>query len=83
MVVMMYISKYDTKFITFMNKKYKEFGVKFEFYDDYILWLFYDYFKGNEKEYYVQLEKDLGEYSDFQTGKERDNRGRLSGDMID
>ena len=37
MVVMMYISKYDTKFITFMNKKYKEFGVKFEFYDDYIL----------------------------------------------
>jgi len=83
MVVMMYISKYDTKFITFMNKKYKKFGVKFEFYDDYILWLFYDYFKGNEKEYYVQLEKDLGEYSDFQTGKERDNRGRLSGDMID
>lgn len=79
----MYISKYDTKFITFMNKKYKKFGVKFEFYDDYILWLFYDYFKGNEKEYYVQLEKDLGEYSDFQTGKERDNRGRLRSDIID
>lgn len=74
---MAYISKYDTKFLTFMNRKYRKFKVNFEFFDDYILWLFYDYFGEDEKLYYKQLEKDLEEYSDFQTGKERDIRGKL------
>lgn len=74
---MAYISKYDTKFLTFMNRKYKKFKVNFEYFDDYILWLFYDYFGENEKLYYKQLEKDLEEYSNFQTGAERDNRGKL------
>lgn len=70
-----YISKYDTKFINFVNRKYK---TDFEFFDDYILWLYYDYFNRNEEKYYKQLEKDLYEYSDFQTGKERDMRGKLN-----
>lgn len=76
---MAYISKYDTKFLTFMNRKYKKFNVNFEFFDDYILWLYYDYFGGNDRFYYKQLEKDLWDYSDFQTGQERDVRGKLEG----
>lgn len=74
-----YISRYDTKFLTFMNRKYKKFKVKFEFYDDYILWLYYDYFGKNERLYYKQLEKDLWEYVDFQSGKEKEKRGKLNG----
>lgn len=70
-----YISKYDTKFINFVNRKYKS---DFEFFDDYVLWLYYDYFNMNEEKYYKQLEKDIYEYSDFQTGKERDKRGKLN-----
>lgn len=72
-----YISKYDTKFITFVNKKYKQHNVLFEFIDDYRLWLYEDYCVYDSIEYYKQMEKDLQEYSDFQTGKERDKRGKL------
>lgn len=76
---MAYISKRDTKFLTFMNRKYIKFKVNFEFYDDYILWLYYDCFGMNDSLYYKQLEKDLWEYVEFQSGKERDLRGKLTG----
>ena len=69
-----YISKYDTKFITFINRKYK---TSFDYFDDYGLWL-YDKFV-NDEEYYCQLEKDIIEYSNFQTGLPKDKirkRGR-------
>ena len=33
----------------------------------------------NELEYYHRLEKDLCEYVEFQSGKERDKRGKLNG----
>ena len=29
-----YISKYDTTFLTFVNRKYKKYNVCFEFWDD-------------------------------------------------
>lgn len=71
---MKYISKYDTKFLTFMNRKYKDYKVQFEFFDDYILWLYYDLYKKSDSLYYKQIEKDLWEYVEFQSGKERQNR---------
>lgn len=74
---MAYISRYDTKFITFMNRKYRKYNIKFEFIDDYRLWLYEDYCVYDEVDYYKQLEKDLAEYSDFQTGRERDKRDKL------
>ncbi len=74
---MSYISRYDTKFLTFMNRKYQKYNVNFEFFDDYILWLYYDYFGENEELYYKQLEKDLWKYVEFQSGKERDKRDRV------
>ena len=66
-----YISKYDTKFITFVNRKY---DMSFDYFDDYGLWL-YDKFLNDEK-YYCQLEKDLIEYSNFQTGLPQDKTRR-------
>ena len=75
---MSYISRFDTKFLTLMNRKYKEYNVNFEFFDDYILWLYYDYYKKDIEKQYKQLEKDLWEYVDFQSGKERDKRDRLT-----
>lgn len=72
-----YISKYNTKFLTLMNRKYKKYNVNFEFYDDYILWLYYDLYNTNVVKYYRQLEKDLWEYVEFQNGKERDKRDKL------
>lgn len=81
---MSYISKYDTKFLTFMNRKYKKYNVNFEFYDDYILWLYYDLFDMNDSLYYKCLEKDLWEYVEFQSGKERDKRDKIKdGDNIE
>lgn len=71
---MRYISKYDTKFLTFMNRKYKKYRVQFEFFDDYILWLYYEFVKKSDSLYYKQIEKDLWEYVEFQSGKERENR---------
>lgn len=74
-----YISKYNLTFISFMNRKYKKYNVRFEFIDDYRLWLYEDYCVYDNARYYKQMEKDLEEYSDFQTGKERDKRGKLDG----
>lgn len=65
---MAYISKYDTKFITFVNRKY---STSFDYFDDYGVWLF-EKVKQNDEEYYYELENDLMEYSNFQTGLPRD-----------
>lgn len=73
-----YISKYNLKFVNYVSRKYRKYKVDFEFIDDYRTWLYYDYFGGNQELYYERLEKDLEEYSNIQTGKERDKRGKLS-----
>ena len=64
---MSYISKFDTKFITYVSRKYDKI---FSYFDDYATWL-YDKYNRNDSAYYVNLEKDLWEYSDFQTGSPR------------
>lgn len=73
---MAYISRYDRTFLSFMNKKYSKYNICFEYYDDYILWL-YDMCNKIESKYYRHLEKDLWDYVEFQSGKERNERGRL------
>lgn len=74
---MEYMSKYDRRFLTEMNRKYNKL---FEFWDDYSCWLYYDVFAMNDDKYYDQLEEDIREYVEFQSGKERDNRSKLDGD---
>ena len=71
---MSYVSKYDTKFITFLNRKY---GTNFSYFDDYILWL-YDKKSHDKEKYYNQLESDMWEYSDFQTGSQRKRSGVIN-----
>lgn len=71
---MAFISKYDLRFLTLMSRKYNK---NFDFFDDYILYLYYNVFKMNDGRYYHQLEKDLEEYVVMQNGKERDLRGTL------
>lgn len=66
---MSYISKFDTKFITFVNRKYNK---SFNFFDDYILWLYYKKCKCKDDIYYAMLERDLWNYSDMQTGTPRE-----------
>lgn len=66
-----YISKYDTKFINFVNRKY---NTDFSFFDDYILWLYYKKCNSDESEYFTNLQDDMWEYSDFQTGSPRITR---------
>lgn len=68
-----YISKYDTTFINFVNKKYKK---CFRYFDDYILWLYYKKLQCNEVMYYRTLEKDLWAFSDWQTGTPRENESK-------
>ena len=65
-----YISKLDTKFVTFVSRKYDR---VFNYFDDYVVWLYN--IKKNEEKYYAQLEMDLWEYSDSQTGSPR-SRGK-------
>ena len=62
-----YISKLDTKFVTFINRKY---GTSFRCFETYSEWL-YKAKNYSNTHYYIQLEKDLWEYSDFQTGSPR------------
>lgn len=62
-----YISKYDTKFITFVNRKY---NTNFSYFDDYAIWLF-EKSDNDEDMYYMNLEKDIADYSNFQTGTPR------------
>ena len=75
---MAYISKIDTKFITFINRKYDK---TFEYFDDYIVWLYKEKDYKNDR-YYSQLENDIWEYSNFQTGsprkKDRINKKRVA-----
>jgi hypothetical protein len=65
-----YISKLDMRFLTYMNRKYRDKNVKFEYYDDYALFL-YDLCKKDDEEYYICLEEDLREYVEMQSGKEK------------
>ena len=69
-------------FIDFVSKKYKRnikkaFRCKrFTTWDDYALWLYYEYCKRSESFYYSKLEDDIKEYSDMQTkGIEEDYGG--------
>lgn len=57
-----------------MNRKYDHL---FNFFDDYVMWLFYEYCDSNKEKYYQTLEHDLWEYVDMQNGKEREKRDRL------
>ncbi len=65
-------------FINFINKKYRKqlnlspTAVKFYYYDDYACWLFYKRCKEDYEDYYIKLEEDFREYSDLQTGAEKD-----------
>ena len=52
--------------------------MKFDYWDDYILWLYYDLYKMNDRLYYKNLEIDMCEYVEFQSGKERDKRDKLT-----
>ncbi len=66
-------------FISFINKKYsKELNRPlrshlFQYYDDYACWLFYEKCKQDYELYYIKAEEDWKAYSDFQTGKEKDD----------
>lgn len=68
-----YISKYDNKFVNFVNKKYIKYNTEFRYFDDYIVWLFYKFCRCNEEFYYKKLEEDIWQYSDEQTGTPREN----------
>lgn len=65
-------------FINFINNKYRKklnlapTAVKFYYYDDYAMWLFFEVCKEDYEEYYIKAEEDWKEYSDFQTGAEKD-----------
>ena len=72
---MPYISRYDLRFLTLMNRKYNK---EFVYFDDYIMWLYYEFVNENEEKYYKTLEKDLWDYVDFQSGKERDLKDRVN-----
>lgn len=68
-----YISKYDNKFINFINRKYAKYNTEFRYFDDYIVWLYYKFCMCNEEFYYKKLEDDIWQYSDWQTGSPREN----------
>lgn len=64
---MSYLGKFDIRFMTFVKKKY---GVRFKTYDDYITYL-YDFLRANDRRfsnesYYIQLEKDIEEFVEWQ-----------------
>lgn len=67
-----YISKINLTFINFVNRKYRKHKVFFRCFDDYILWLYYDYLGSNKDLYYAQLEADMMAYSNNQTGSARE-----------
>lgn len=68
-------------YINFLNRKYRKiFGLKdnvvlFYNIDDYVLFLFYDYFNKDEEKYYYRIEEDITEYSNIQQGIKKRNRG--------
>ena len=66
---MEFISKYDTSFIKYINRKDNK---KFKNFDEYSLFLFE--LKGNDEVYYYyELEQDIKEYSDYQTERKYKN----------
>lgn len=69
------------KLVTFMNLRYFDILSQmdqndFKYYDDYILFLYEVIADGDVDMYYQLLEEDIGLYSDFQTGKEREMIGK-------
>lgn len=78
MTDMGYVSKYDRTFISFINRKYQKNKVDFKTWDDYALWLYYKICKCNTDFYYRKLEKDVWEYSDWQTGSPREREKKIS-----
>ncbi len=66
-----YVSKYNRTFISFVKRKYVKYGIDFKTWDDYALWLYYKYCKEDYTHYYKELERDIWDYSDFQTGTPR------------
>lgn len=67
-----YISKYNRTFISFVNQKYSQYKVNFANWDDYVIWLYYKHCMCNTNVYYKMLEKDIWDYSDWQTGSARE-----------
>lgn len=66
---MEFISKYNLTFVKFINKKYNK---HFKDFEQYGLYLF-ELNNCNDNDYYYQLEKDIREYSDFQTERKYNN----------
>lgn len=67
-----YVSKYNRTFVSFINHKYAKYKTDFKTWDDYALWLYYRKCMCNTMLYYKMLEKDIWEYSDWQTGSPRE-----------
>lgn len=71
-------SSRNKTFINFVNQKYSKELERplrshiFQYYDDYACWLFYEKCKEDYEQYYINAEEDWKEYSDFQTGAEKD-----------
>ena len=67
-------SKKNVSFINFVNSKYRKLlnysqtSVLFYDIDDYLLFLYFDYYKKDDDKYYSKLEDDLIEYSNQQQG---------------
>jgi len=70
--------RFRKRFIDFVNKKYKDKlpttykQEKFYYYDDYACWMFFNICKEDYEEYYVRVEEDWRDYSNTQTGLEKD-----------
>ena len=70
--------RFKKRFIDFVNKKYEKVLVttyekkKFYYYDDYACWMFFNVCKEDYEEYYILVEEDWREYSNSQTGEEKD-----------
>lgn len=68
---MAWVSKYDTTFIIYVDRKFNK---RFVNYDNFSYWLYYDRNKENKEDYYIELEQIFKEYSDWQTKKVKENR---------
>lgn len=66
------------RFIDFVNNKYKDIlpvsydKDRFYYYDDYACWLFFNICQQDYEEYYIKAEEDWRDYSNLQTGEEKD-----------
>ena len=70
--------RFRKRFIDFVNKKYEKVLIttyekkKFYYYDDYACWMFFNVCKEDYEKYYILVEEDWREYSNSQTGEEKD-----------